>query len=154
MIGIGCTGGQHRSVAIAEKTAEFLRKKIISVPSTIGISTDQKGRSGSMKKKQKSYLEALKWLYPNLGIKRYFLLAVLGIFLVAGGLAVFSYGERLGILKPISGKLSTRLPEKRSFLLYPRYPHLFIGLITIYIALKKMLKSIITVLLLEMKIGW
>lgn len=27
VIGIGCTGGQHRSVAIAEKTVEFLRKK-------------------------------------------------------------------------------------------------------------------------------
>lgn len=26
-IGIGCTGGKHRSVAIAEKTAEFLREK-------------------------------------------------------------------------------------------------------------------------------
>ncbi|RNC28844.1 MAG: Nucleotide-binding protein YvcJ [Candidatus Dichloromethanomonas elyunquensis] len=27
VIGIGCTGGQHRSVAITEKTAEFLRTK-------------------------------------------------------------------------------------------------------------------------------
>lgn len=27
VIGIGCTGGQHRSVAIVEKTAKFLRKK-------------------------------------------------------------------------------------------------------------------------------
>ncbi|ADY57482.1 UPF0042 nucleotide-binding protein yhbJ [Syntrophobotulus glycolicus DSM 8271] len=27
VVGIGCTGGQHRSVAIAEKTAEFLREK-------------------------------------------------------------------------------------------------------------------------------
>jgi UPF0042 nucleotide-binding protein len=27
VIGIGCTGGQHRPVAVAEKTAEFLRRK-------------------------------------------------------------------------------------------------------------------------------
>jgi UPF0042 nucleotide-binding protein len=27
VIGIGCTGGQHRSVAIVEKTAEYLQKK-------------------------------------------------------------------------------------------------------------------------------
>lgn len=27
VIGIGCTGGQHRSVAIVEKTADFLRKR-------------------------------------------------------------------------------------------------------------------------------
>lgn len=38
----------------------------------------------------------IKWLYPNLRIKRWFLLAVAGIFLFAAGFSVMSDGAALG----------------------------------------------------------
>ena len=51
------------------------------------------------KKDREKFSEALKWLYPNLGVKRYFLLAVLGIFLLALGLEVLSHGDILSYLE-------------------------------------------------------
>ncbi len=41
----------------------------------------------------------IKWLYPNLKIKRWFMLAVGGIFLFATGFAVMNDGVALGYLE-------------------------------------------------------
>jgi hypothetical protein len=101
-----------------------------------------------MKKGRKNFLESLKWLYPNLGIKRYFLVAIFGTFLVAGGLAVISYGETLGYLEGRFREVIYMLTGKEKFSVVPAGLLIIVsGLITIYIALQKMLKSIITVLL-------
>lgn len=101
-----------------------------------------------MKKDQKKYLEALKWLYPNLGIKRYFLLAVLGIFLVASGLAVMSYGETLGYLEVHFREIIYMLTGKKMISVLPAGILICLsGTIAIYLGLKKMLKSVINVLL-------
>lgn len=101
-----------------------------------------------MKKGRKSFLESLKWLYPNLGIKRYFLVAIFGTFLIAGGLAVISYGETLGYLEGQFREVIYMLTGKEKFSVVPAGLIIILsGLIIIYIALQKMLKSIITVLL-------
>lgn len=101
-----------------------------------------------MKKKNKSYIEAFRWLYPNLGIKRYYLLAVLGTFLVAGGLAVLSYGETLGYLEEQFRDIIYIIAGKERVSVVPAGILIIIaGLLTMYMALKKLLKSIITVLL-------
>jgi uncharacterized cofD-like protein len=101
-----------------------------------------------MKKIRKNALEALKWLYPNLGVKRYFLLAVLGIFIFAGGLAVMSFGETLGYLESRFREIIYMLTGKQMISVVPAgILIMFLGIVTIYIALKKMLKSIISALL-------
>lgn len=101
-----------------------------------------------MKIFRKKILKALKWLYPNLGIKRYFILAVLGIFLVASGLAVMSYGETLGFLEVRFREIIYQLTGKESSSVVPAGIIICIsGTIVIYIGLKKMLKSVISVLL-------
>lgn len=101
-----------------------------------------------MKKGRKNYLEALKWLYPNLGIKRYFLLSVLGIFLVAGGLAVISYGETLGYLEAHFQEIIYMLTGKEISSVLPVGILICLGgLAIIFIGFNKMLKSVISVLL-------
>jgi len=101
-----------------------------------------------VRKDRKKFMETFKWLYPNLGIKRYYLLAVLGTFLVAGGLAVISYGETLGYLEEQFREIVYMLTGKDAISVVPAGILIIIlGLGTMYIALKKMLKSIITVLL-------
>jgi len=101
-----------------------------------------------MKKRQKIFLETLKWLYPNLGVKRYFLLAVFGIFLVTGGLTVMSYGETLGYLEAQFREIIYMLTGKEMISVVPAGILIcFAGVIAIYLGLKKMLKSVITVLL-------
>ncbi len=101
-----------------------------------------------MSKHPKSYQELLKWLYPNLGIKRYFLLAVFGIFLVAGGLAVMSYGETLGFLEANFREIIYKLTGKEMISVLPAGILICLsGAIAIYFGLKKMLKSVISVLL-------
>ncbi|HEX3015438.1 MAG TPA: gluconeogenesis factor YvcK family protein [Desulfobacteria bacterium] len=44
-------------------------------------------------------MRALKWLYPNLGVKRWFLAAIIGIFLFAVGFAVTNNGVALGYIE-------------------------------------------------------
>lgn len=101
-----------------------------------------------MKSYRRNYLEVLKWLYPNLGIKRYFLLAVLGIFLVVGGLTVMSYGQTLGYLEVSFREIIYTLTGKEMISVVPAGILISLsGAITIFIGFKKMLKSIINVLL-------
>ncbi len=52
-----------------------------------------------MKDKWPRSLGYIKWLYPNLKIKRWFMLAVGGIFLFATGFAVMNDGVALGYLE-------------------------------------------------------
>ena len=92
--------------------------------------------------------EFLKWCYPNLGVKRYFFLAVLGIFLVASGLAVMSYGETLGYLEASFREIIYAVTGKQPASVVPAGAIIsIIGVVTIYIGLKKMLNSVISVLL-------
>lgn len=101
-----------------------------------------------MKNGRKKYLEELKWLYPNLGIKRYFLLSVFGIFLLAGGLAVMSYGETLGYLESQFREYIYLLTGRKTVSVVPVGIMISLfGVITIYIGFKQMLKSVINVLL-------
>ena len=101
-----------------------------------------------MKKKPRAYYENLKWLYPNMGIKRYFLLAVLGIFLVAWGFAVMSFGEIFGLMENQLRELIYRITGKEAASVVPAGIIISLaGLSLIYIGFKKMLKSIISILL-------
>ncbi len=101
-----------------------------------------------MKKGKRNSLEDLKWLYPNLGVKRYFLLAIVGTFLVASGLAVISYGETLGYLEDQFREIIYTVTGKEMISVVPAGTIIILlGLITMYIALKKMLRSIISILL-------
>lgn len=102
----------------------------------------------NINKNKGKVIEALKWLYPNLGIKRFFLLAVLGIFLMSAGLAVMSYGETLGFLEAKFLEIIYLLTDEEKISVVPA--GILIGLtgaVLIYIGLKKMLNSIINVLL-------
>ncbi|NLI92156.1 MAG: YvcK family protein [Peptococcaceae bacterium] len=101
-----------------------------------------------MKKVRRNFLEALKWLYPNLGVKRYFILAIAGTFLVAGGLAVISYGQTLGFLEGSFREIIYMLTGKEMTSVVPAGVLIIAsGIVIMYIALKKMLKSIINALL-------
>jgi len=101
-----------------------------------------------MKKSREKYLEMLKWLYPNLGIKRYFLLAVLGIFLITSGLAVLSSGDALGYLEDSFREVIYMLAGKKTISVIPAGIIVCIlGILAVYIALKKMLRSVINALL-------
>lgn len=101
-----------------------------------------------MRNKSKTYFENLKWLYPNMGIKRYFMLAVFGIFLVSWGFAVMSFGETLGFLESQFRDLIYQLTGKQAASVVPAGIIIcLVGLTLIYIGFKRMLKSIIVTLL-------
>lgn len=101
-----------------------------------------------MKKRQKAYAEALKWLYPNLGVKRYLLLAFCGVFLVAGGLAVLSSGETLGYLETQFKEIIYAITGQQTSSVVPAGILICIaGALVFYIGFKRMLKSIINALL-------
>lgn len=83
-----------------------------------------------------------------MGIKRYFMLAVFGIFLVSWGFAVMSFGETLGFLESQFRDLIYQLTGKQTGSVVPAGIIICLaGLTLIYIGFKKMLKSIISILL-------
>ncbi|NLM20239.1 MAG: YvcK family protein, partial [Peptococcaceae bacterium] len=101
-----------------------------------------------MKKNRKKFSETLKWLYPNLGVKRYFLLAVFGIFLMALGLAVLSHGDILSYLETHFREAIYFLTGRtKLFVIILGILTFFGGIVVICFGFKKMLTSVINVLL-------
>lgn len=101
-----------------------------------------------MENKTKKYLEYIKWLYPNMGIKRYFLLSLLGIFLIAGGIAVMSSGDTIGYLESQFREAIYRLTDQETASVIPAGIVIcLLGVVLVCLGFKKMLKSIISVLL-------
>lgn len=89
-----------------------------------------------------------KWLYPNLGVKRWFLLAVLGIFLFAAGFSVMNYGVALGYLELQFREVIYRVTGNASSTAVPM--GIFIsslGVFFIIMGFRRLLRSIISVLL-------
>lgn len=99
-----------------------------------------------MRKKPRKYIENFKWLYPNMGIKRYFLLAVFGIFLVAWGFSLMSFGETLGFIESQFRDLIYRFTDRQT-MVPAGIIICLIGLSLIYLGFKKTLRSIISILL-------
>jgi uncharacterized cofD-like protein len=98
----------------------------------------------------KKYLEMCKWFYPNLGVKRYFLLAILGLFLFAGGLSAISSGETLGFIEVQFREIIYLLAGKDTVMVGPAgVVTCLAGMAIVFIALKKMISSIISVLIPE-----
>ncbi|MDQ7093073.1 YvcK family protein [Desulfosporosinus sp. PR] len=90
----------------------------------------------------------LKWLYPNLKVKRWFLLAVLGIFLFATGFAVMNDGVALGYAELEFREVVYRLTGSAPPTAIPTGLVISaLGILAIAIGFKRMLYSIISGLL-------
>lgn len=100
------------------------------------------------RKLSQSLANTVKWLYPNLGVKRWFLLAILGLFLFAAGFSVMNDGIALGYLELQFRESVYRLTGSAPRTAVPM--GLFIsllGAIAMVIGFRRMLKAIISVLL-------
>src|SRR5690554_3122277 len=100
------------------------------------------------RKLSQSLTNTVKWLYPNLGVKRWFLLAILGLFLFAAGFSVMNDGIALGYLELQFRESVYRLTGSAPQTAVPM--GLFIsllGAIAMVIGFRRMLKAIISVLL-------
>lgn len=103
-----------------------------------------------MKKEAGGFPNALKWLYPNLGVKRWFLLAILGIFFFAAGFSVMNYGVALGYLEVQFREMVYRWTGSAPRTAVPMGVIISaIGVVAIWFGFKHMLNSIISVLLPE-----
>ncbi|HWQ89266.1 MAG TPA: gluconeogenesis factor YvcK family protein [Desulfitobacteriaceae bacterium] len=90
----------------------------------------------------------IKWLYPNLKIKRWFILAVGGIFLLATGFAVMNDGIALGYLELQFREIVYKITGNAARTAVPVGIVIsIVGFIAIIFGFKKMLQSIIAVLL-------
>jgi uncharacterized cofD-like protein len=95
-------------------------------------------------------MRLLKWLYPNLGVKRWFLVAVAGIFLFATGLAVGNNGVALGYLELKCKEIVYFFTNHNAWTAKPVGIVLSaIGIMMILLGLNKMLRAIIRALLPE-----
>lgn len=90
----------------------------------------------------------LKWLYPNLKVKRWFLLATLGIFLFATGFAVMNDGVALGYLELQFREAVYTVTGSTQRVAVPVGVIISgLGIIAIAVGFKRLLNSIISVLL-------
>lgn len=90
----------------------------------------------------------LKWLYPNLKVKRWFLLAVVGIFLFATGFAVANDGIALGYLELQFREIVYHLTGSAASTAVPTGILIStLGIVAIVYGFRNLLRSIISVLL-------
>lgn len=102
-----------------------------------------------MKKKASGFpSNTIKWLYPNLGVKRWFILAILGIFLFATGFSVMNDGIALGYLELQFREIIYHLTGSAPRTAVPMGVIISsLGVAAIVVGFKQMLNSIISVLL-------
>jgi uncharacterized cofD-like protein len=99
-------------------------------------------------KKREGCSRYLKWLYPNLRVKRWFILATLGIFLFATGFAVMNDGVALGYAELQFREVIYRLTGSAQHTAVPTGVVISVlGIFAIIIGFKHMLYSIISAVL-------
>lgn len=87
----------------------------------------------------------LKWLYPNLKVKRWFILAVFGIFLFATGFSVMNDGVALGYAELQFREIIYKMTGSTQYIAVPTGAIISsLGIIAIIIGFKRMLYSIIS----------
>lgn len=101
-----------------------------------------------MSQQRRNPLNFIKWLYPNLKVKRWFFLAVVGIFLFATGFAVMNDGVALGYLELQLREIIYHLTGNAHRTAIPTGAFISgLGILAIVIGFKHMLHSIISVIL-------
>lgn len=96
----------------------------------------------------------LKWLYPDLKVKRWFILAVLGIFLFATGFSVMNDGVAIGYAELQFREIIYRLTGSTKQITIPTGAIIStLGIIAIIIGFKRMLNSIISTVIPENEVN-
>ncbi|AFQ46318.1 gluconeogenesis factor YvcK family protein [Desulfosporosinus meridiei] len=101
-------------------------------------------------KKYDQIYRYLKWLYPDLKVKRWFILAVLGIFLFATGFSVMNDGVAIGYAELQFREVIYRLTGSTKHATVPTGAIIStLGIICIIVGFKRMLYSIISTVIPE-----
>lgn len=95
--------------------------------------------------KREWFSRYLKWLYPNLRVKRWFFLAVLGIFLFATGFSVMNNGIAIGYAELKLREIIYEITGSTRHITVPTGVVIsLLGIFLIIIGFKRMLYSIIS----------
>ncbi|MCO1601570.1 gluconeogenesis factor YvcK family protein [Desulfosporosinus nitroreducens] len=101
-------------------------------------------------KRYEPFYRYLKWLYPDLKVKRWFILAVLGIFLFATGFSVMNDGVAIGYAELQFREVIYRLTGSTKHIAVPTGAIISaLGIFAIIVGFKRMLYSIISSVLPE-----
>src|SRR5262249_3068351 len=85
-VGIGCTGGRHRSIVFAEELARRLRSE--GHEPVEGFHRELERKGGPRGRPGEAHPVRLRrWLQPGIGVKRWLLLMFAGMLLLALGVA-------------------------------------------------------------------
>lgn len=96
-------------------------------------------------RKPEGFSRNLKWLYPNLKVKRWFLLAVLGIFLFATGFSVMNDGVAIGYAELQFREIIYRMTGSTQQIVVPTGAIISaLGVAAIIIGFKRLLYSIVS----------